>query len=243
MSKLSILLVVIIFTSCTSLKRGYLAKVKNETNNISDSLNLSKIDSIRAFSVKKTDSLLVEYKLHEKEKALRSSLINNLFEQFAIQLNHDRIYTSILQKNSNKKKKNNLIQYHNALVVLLNSAAYYNSTYEKSKRIRRAFNRGDIGNHIPKNVIQKSKRFLYATKVRKKAIENLQQLKTIDSRIYKLPKTNIFKSAGVTLFRKNDRIINTVYGTFSFIGKTFLGSPSEIKLHKKKEKLMIDALS
>ncbi len=112
-----------------------------------------------------------------------------------------------------------------AAAKLLQSAAFYDRILQPKGKIRRALNRGEVGNGIPRGVLQKSRRFLYSVAVRKSVSSDPGngKMDAADSLLVQLPKTTIWKSGFYGLYRKNDRIINACYGVFTFVGTKIFG--------------------
>lgn len=211
--------------SCANLKRNYLGKAKRDPaiSKIS-AQQLSQLDIIRKHLDLKTDSFLqvLSIKKHNN-RHLSATEINKLYSDFRVQLDFDRIFNSILQTG---RKKNSLTPLQrSAGAYLLSSAFMYDQTYQKNRSIRRAINRGDIGNKIPRNILQKSRKFLYSPKVRKKLSQPNEKTKPelADSLLRQLPSTNFWKAAYYSIYRKNDRISALLYNIFPYAGNSLFG--------------------
>jgi hypothetical protein len=219
-------LVLVVASSCSSLKHNYLGKTKRNTANFNIGIEqLIRLDSIRKRLDSNSDSLVRDLSVKkEKNKHLTAIEINKLYSNLGVQLEFDRIYNSILQSRKTKKKMLTPTQRY-AGAYLLKSAYEYDQNYQKNKSIRRAINRGDIANKIPRNVLQKSRRFLYFPKIRRKLSLPVEQSKAdpADELLRQLPPTNFFKAGFYSLYRHNDRISSLFYNIFPYAGNSLFG--------------------
>ena len=243
---ISILLLVAI-SSCSGLKHNYLGKTKRNQANFTISLpQLTRLDTIRKLLDLNSDSLLQTLSVKkEQNKHLTAIEINKLYSNLGVQLEFDRIYNSILQSRKTKKKTLTPIQRY-AGAYLLKSALEYDLNYQKNKSIRRAINRGDIANKIPRNVLQKSRRFLYSPKIRRKLSLPVEKSKAdpADELLQQMPHTNFFKAVYYTLYRHNDRISSLAYNIFPYAGNSLFGKVgNRITNRVKQRKYAVQLLS
>jgi hypothetical protein len=211
--------------SCVSLNHNYLGKAKRDPAIITiNNLQFSQMELLRKKLDIKADSLINTLSLKKKNnRHLNAAEINQLYANFHVQLDFDRIFNSILQTRRKKQSFTSLQRLAGA--YLLKSALNYDQTYQKNKYIRRAINRGDVGNKIPRNILQKSRKFLYSPKVRKKLTISSRVGKSdlADSLLKQLPSTNLCKSAYYGVFRQNDRISAFFYNIFPYAGNSLFG--------------------
>ena len=230
----------VILSSCASLKTNYLGKANRELSNFKlGAVELAALDSGRKASEQHMDSLVNRITAKDHSRHLAANEINELFSSFAIQLGHARIFNAILHKENLSREQLSDLQYYSA-VQLLESAVFFDKCFQKHNKIRRILNRGDAGNSIPKNIIQKSRTFLYSPAVRQKLLKRKVALKadTLNVALAHLPRTNACKSFFYTLYRKNDRIINSFYSLFTFTGSAILGT-SKVKTPVKAKQRAI----
>ena len=171
------------------------------------------------------DSILKVISDAKKKRGYLKALdINYLYSNFGDQLNNDRYYQCMLQKKSQKRDILNNEQYL-ATLELLSSAADYEYSYQKNRFVRRTLNRGDSGNSIPRQVLNKSRNFLYSPSVRKKLKAQSSSVKTAltDSLYQRLPPTNCWKFLSHWLYRDNDRIHSFLYGS-AYLGSYIFGN-------------------
>jgi hypothetical protein len=218
------LILVISMFSCVSIRSNYLGRnqiaVGDTTLLQEPSPMQKKMLQVRA------DSLLnIVSELKKKNRHLHGREINRLYSNFAEQLNNDRYYQYLLQKQSVDKDSLSYQQYLAAL-ELMSSAAVYDKSYQTNRLIRRTINRGDRGNNIPKNILQKSRNYLYSHSIRKTLENNYAKYyntKT-DSLFGFLPTTSNCEALRKRVFRDNDRfhsfIYGFVYGSSYLIGNT-----------------------
>ncbi len=172
-----------------------------------------------------TDSIL---KVISDAKKLRGYLkaveINYLYTNFGEQLNRDRYYQCLLQKKPLNRDSLSSEQYL-ATLELLSSAADYEYSYQKNRLVRRNLNRGDSGNGIPRQVLNKSRNFLYSPSVRKELEAQPASIRTplTDSLFRRLPSTNCWKSLACRLYKNNDRIHSFLYGS-AYLGSYIFGN-------------------
>ena len=179
-------LVLFLGISCVSLQNNYLGPMTNFGQDSIPSRILSINEKI--IKQKQIDSLLKNISERKRFKRhLTAQEINQLYTGFGEQLNNDRFYQYELQKHKLIYDSLNEEQYQAAL-ELLSSAAYYEESYQKNKVARRTLNRGDSGNNIPSQVLQKSRNFLFAPSIRdilKKQRTNFQiQQQTVYSNCF-----------------------------------------------------------
>lgn len=221
---LTALLSIIVLSSCVSLRYGYLGPASGSFNDTMAANFISEKQKLRLQT--RTDSLL---KVMSEQKKMKRHLlgreINQLYSDFGVQLNSDRYYQYMLSKQPLAKDSLSYDQYLAAL-ELLSSAASYDKIYQKERLVRRAINRGDSGNDIPKNVLQKSRNFLYSPVIRKRLERNYScyyNPKT-DSLYKLLPHTGNALALQKRIFRSNDQfhslIYDIVYGGSYVVGNT-----------------------
>jgi len=232
-----LVLSILFFASCSSLQKNYLGKAERQFINIKiDNKQLAQLDSARSITDHKADSLVRSFEAKGHTRHLNAYEVNALFSGFADQLDCDRAYNSILQKSKKVKGQLSPMQRY-AAAKLLRSAYTYDSLYQHQRKVRRTLNRGDAANNIPRNIIQKSRDFLYSSSVRKKLLNHSGKQDAADSLLMRLPATNFFKETYYSLYRHNDCIINSLYGTFSFAGATLFGKKSgPVRLRAKQKK-------
>lgn len=161
----------------------------------------------------------------KRKSYLRAIQINQLYSVFGQQLNNDRYYNDVLQKNKTKADSLSPEQYQAAL-ELLSSAQNYERSYQKNRLVRRSLNRGDPGNNIPREVLWKSNKFLYNPAIRKELEINFMRYynRQTDRVFNQLPKTNACIALRNSVFHKNDRlhscIYTIVYGGSYVVGNT-----------------------
>ena len=213
-----------VLSSCSSIKRNYLGSAEREPISCKiDSSELAILDSNLKHTEIRTDSL-IQVLSKKKNRHLTAIENNQLILNFGNHLYYDRTFNSLLQKGNKKKDALTDAQCYYA-IRLLQSALYYDRTFQNKRKIRRMLNRGDDGNRIPKNIIQKSRSFLYSPAIRKKLKQSIKSAKT-DSLFKLLPSTNFLKYVYYNTYRKNDRFINGCYSFFTFCGTKLLGKSS-----------------
>jgi len=164
---------------------------------------------------RKVDSLLHIMTLQKKDRrSLKAADINQLYTAFGKQLNQDRYYNSILQREGFNSQDNLQSEKYFAAIKLLISASEYNRSYHQIRFVRRAVNRGDSGNNIPKRVLRKSDNYLYSCSVRKEISKQNKKLNNSgrDSLVSLLPCTNLIKSCFRRIYQDNDRFHDLLYG-------------------------------
>jgi len=233
--------------SCSSLKHNYLGKARRQAGTSSLSPKyIAKMDSSRNLLDIKADSLLHTIWIKKREdKHLSANEVNQLNSNFGAQLDIDRIFNSMLQSSKTKRKFLTSTQRY-AGVRLLQSALLYDETYQQIDIVRRTLNRGDLGNQVPQNVLQKARKFLYSKSIRKKLSYRKEGSKydVTDSLLQLLPKANFWKEAYYSIYRKNDRMNAIGYHLFSFAGNSLMGSGgSRYSNRKKQKKYAIQLLS
>jgi len=188
--------------------------------------NIAPSETEKIILQRKADSLLVIITEQKKRAShLRATQINQLYNVFGEQLNNDRYYNEVLQKNKIETDSLSPEQYRAAL-ELLSSAENYERSYQKNRLVRRSLNRGDRGNHIPREILWKSNKFLYNTTIRKKLETNFMRYydRKTDSIFNQLPQTSTCIALRNIVFHKNDRLhscmYNIVYGGSYVVGNT-----------------------
>jgi len=177
-----------------------------------------------------------------QKRYLKANAVNQLFAGFGKQLDFDRQYNSILQKNSVATDSIKAVETYAAAQLLL-SASIYENTYQKNRVVRRTLNRGESGNHIPKRALQRSRAYLYSTSVRKKISGHNKKYYSpaTDSILRTLPKTNWLKEITCRVFQKNDRL-NTVGYNFLFTTIKRLGYSAGLVHGTSQQKLNAEKL-
>lgn len=247
MRNLIVFVVLFSIFSCANLKHNYLGKTKRDPSisKISEQ-QLSQLDLIRKHLDIKTDSLLLTLSaINQNNRHLNANEINKLYSNFRVQLDFDRIFNSILQTGRTKKNSLTAVQRY-AGAYLLKSASVYDQLYQKNRKIRRPLNRGDIGNKIPHNILQKSRKFLYSPKIRKKLSRYNEKSKNTlaDSLLHQLPATNFWKEAYYSIYRRNDRISALLYNIFPYAGNSLFGKVgNRITNRVRQRKYAIQLLS
>jgi hypothetical protein len=229
-----------LLTACVSVQKNYLGSNKEKIKPLNRILYpLS--DGERNFLNRYTDSLLtVNEQLKKAKKPLKAIDINELYSGFGIQLDHDRYYNAILQKG---KENNDSIKWLQAYAAaqLLSSAASYDTIYQENRLVRRALNRGETGNNIPKKSLQRSRNYLYAPSVREKIAKQNKKCyyPATDSILGSLPKTNHLKALFYTIYRKNDRFNSLIYN-ISHAGSYVVGNSVGIFHGSSERKVYAD---
>lgn len=229
----------IIFSSCVTLQNNFIATKQAAAENkkpVSDperkKLNQEADSILRKLSSENTNALHI-----------KADDLNKIYTTFSRQLDYDRYYNSILQKGQVLPDTLTSEQCL-ASIILLSSAADYDKSYYLNKKIRRALNRGNYSNNIPRNTLQKSNEFLYSPEVRER-IENCAERKIsseFDSLYKSLPQTDYLKAAWYWLYRGNERISSFVYdatgaGSYAF-GNTVGAFNKKIDQVKSAEKIL-----
>lgn len=208
--------------SCVTIRNNYLGPTNCEQEVFNQRM-LS--DSEKRQNLLKTDQLLQVVSEQRKQSMhFKAQLINQLYTDFGGQLNEDRKYQCLLNRQPINKDTLSAGQYL-ATIELLSSAANYEQYYQRNRFIRRNMNRGDSGNNIPKLILQKSRNFLFAPSVRKRLETQPVNLKTYltDSLYRQLPKTNTFKATFHRVYRNNDRLHAFLYNS-AYIGSYCFGN-------------------
>ncbi len=220
---LGLFLMVVLF-SCVSIRTSFLG---SDFGALNDTI-LSAVPSEKQKMLLqlRADSLLkVIAEQKRKNKHLLGKEINQLYTGFGEQLNNDRYYQYLLNKKPFKKDSLSYDQYLAAL-ELMTSAANYDKSYQKDRFARRTINRGDTGNNIPKNILQKSRNYLYSHSVRKTLESDFPKYynSKTDSLFKVFPATSPAKSLCKRVFRNNDFfhsfIYSFVYGGSYVVGNT-----------------------
>lgn len=231
--------------SCVSLKHNYLGVAKRQAGTSAYVPNyIARLDSTRQTLDIQMDSLL--YTIWEKkrvDKHLCADEINMLYSNFGCQLDYDRVFNAMLQSSRTKRKFLTPMQRY-AGARLLQSAWSYDRSYQQIDMVRRTLNRGDKGNQIPRNVLQKARKFLYAPGIRKKLSyrKKVSKPDIADSLLRQLPSTSFIKEMYYSVFCQNDRIHSIGYDLFSFMGKSLFGSSGNRYTDQKKQKRYAERL-
>lgn len=214
----------VLLISCVSIRANFLGQ---DNNNLNAGVPLSALSEKRKLVLQtRADSLLnVISEQKKKNKHLSGREINQLYSGFGEQLNNDRYYHYFLNKYPIAPDSLTYDQYLAAL-ELMSSAASYDKSYQVNRIVRRAINRGDPGNNIPENILQKSRNYLYSHSVRKTLENNFTKYynATTDSLFKLLPATSPTKAFSNRVFRNNDLfhsfIYSFVYGGSYIVGNT-----------------------
>ncbi len=205
------LIIIFLLTSCLTLKENYISS----SNPSSDANFISKpvSNAERKLLNHQADSIMK--KLSERKGAelhIKAEDLNKLYTIFSRQIEYDRYYNSILLKGASD---NDSITSEQCLasIYLLNSAAYYDKTYYANKKVRRALNRGNYSNNIPKNTLQKSNEFLYSPEIRKSISPCLEKKISpeFDSIYNSLPSTDYLHASKNWFNRGNESVSSFVY--------------------------------
>jgi hypothetical protein len=184
----------------------------------------------------RADSLLkVITEQKRKNKHLLGREINQLYAGFGEQLSNDRYYHYLLNKYPIAPDSLTYDQYLAAL-ELMSSAASYDKSYQEDRFVRRAINRGDPGNNIPKNILQKSRNYLYSHSVRKILESDFPKYynSETDSLFNVLPATSPAKALVKRVFRNNDLFHSFIY-SFVYGGSYVVGNTIGL-FHKKTDR-------
>ena len=207
-------LIAVSLTACVTVQKNYIRETcLGQSITFQSGNPLS--DSERKAISRKVDSLLHVMALQKKDqKSLKAADINQLYTAFGKQLDQDRYYSSILENEKESNPQNNRsCECSFAALKLLSSAADYDRSYQQIRIMRRALNRGETGNNIPKRILRKSSDFLYSTSVRREISKQYGEFKCTgyDSLMSSLPKTNLIKVWFHQLYKNNDRIHGLFY--------------------------------
>ena len=229
------LLLVIAMFSCVSLRTNYLGVFTGSSN---DRIQVSAPSDRQKLRLQaRADSLLnIISEQKKKNRHLLGREINQLYSGFGEQLNNDRYYQYLLQRKSFVNDSLSYDQYWAAL-NLMSSAANYEQSYETNRTVRRAINRGDPGNNIPKHVLQRSRNFLYSHAVRKTLETDFSRFynaKT-DSLFKLLPATSSCKALRKRFFRDNDQFHSFIY-SFVYGGSYVVGNTIGL-FHRKTDRV------
>lgn len=184
----------------------------------------------------RADSLLrIISEQKKRNNHLLGREINQLYSGFGEQLNNDRYYQYLLHKQPLMSDSLSYDQYLAAL-ELMSSAAVYDKSYQQNRTVRRAINRGDPGNNIPRHILQKSRNFLYSHSVRRNLEEDFSKFyntKT-DSLFKLLPPTSSCKALRKRFFRNNDLFHSIIY-SFVYGGSYLVGNTIGL-FHRKTDR-------
>lgn len=220
---LLLLLALLAMFSCVSLQNNYIGKSKVLLNDSIQSVALTEKQKLQLQN--KSDSLLkIISEKKGKNKHLDGREINLLYSGFADQLNSDLYYQSILEKYPVTTDSLSYDQYLAAL-ELMSSATNYEKSYQSNRTARRAINRGDPGNNIPRRILYKSQNFLYSPSVRKTLEADFSKFYNAetDSLFKLLPATSSCKALRKRFFRNNDFFHSLIY-SFVYTGSFVVGN-------------------
>jgi hypothetical protein len=230
------------FSSCVTISTNYLETDQWPTKlSVLSSIPFSEQD--RYVLNMNADSLIQSIELQKRQKRyLKANAVNQLFTGFGRQLDLDRYYNSILQKNPVDNDSLKAVETY-AAAQLLCSASIYEKTYQKNRVVRRTLNWGESGNRIPKRALQRSRAYLYSTFVRKKISgQNKKYYSPVTDSILKtLPKTNWLKEITCRVFQKNDRLNRMGYN-FLFTAINTLGNSAGLVHGTSQQKLNAEKL-
>jgi hypothetical protein len=230
------------FSSCVTISTNYLETDQWPTKlSVLSSIPFSEQD--RYVLNMNADILIQSIELQKRQKRyLKANAVNQLFTGFGRQLDLDRYYNSILQKNPVDNDSLKAVETY-AAAQLLCSASIYEKTYQKNRVVRRTLNRGESGNRIPKRALQRSRAYLYSTFVRKKISgQNKKYYSPVTDSILKtLPKTNWLKEITCRVFQKNDRLNRMGYN-FLFTAINTLGNSAGLVHGTSQQKLNAEKL-
>jgi uncharacterized protein YycO len=236
-----IILLLLVESSCVSLQKNYLVERINLLED--QKVNFIPSEAKKNILQIKADSLLQVISEHKRQGLhLHASEINQLYAVFGQQLNNDRYYNEILQR---EKIDNDSLspQQYLAALELLSSAENYQHSYGKNRLVRRTLNRGDRGNNIPRGVLWRSNKFLYDPSIRRileKCILRYYNHQT-DSIFNQLPETNVFINLKNRVFRNNDRIHSCLYNS-AYTGSYVVGNTIGLFSQPTNRKLNADLL-
>ncbi len=221
--KLILIFLIAFEMSCVSLQKNYLVNQTGSEVKLMPTFIPS--GTKKQFLQRQADSLLLVISEQKKRNShLKGLLINKLYSVFGEQLNNDRYYNEVLQRNKIKNDSLTPEQYRAAL-ELLSSAENYQHSYQKNRLVRRSMNRGDQGNNIPKGVLWKSNKFLYSPSIRKEMEKSFMRYdnRQSDSIFNLLPETNVSIALRNNVFHNNDRLHSCIYG-FVYGGSYIVGN-------------------
>ena len=227
--ELCLLILLVGLSSCGSLRLTYLGKIPRHNGII-----YSKEQFLFLYNSEKKriqldeDSLLREIEIHKKNKNyLTAKDLNHLYSSFGDQLDVDRYYSSLLANDKSKRDSLTSLQAY-AAASLLASARWYLDSLAVNPSIRRALNRGDKGNYIPRNILNKCDKFLYSYPLRSRLGKARHDSKyPTDSLLKKLPQTNILKSLFRPVIHFPERIGSATVNFIQSIGKVAFSRNSE----------------
>jgi hypothetical protein len=241
-------MILLFITSCISIRYNYIGGLRTKGVNNQMTIDyLPYYENQRKQISHQADSLIQAISLkNEKRNFISANDLNLLYETFGAQLNNDRYFNSLLKKGNFRRDSLSTIQRY-AASRLLFSANEYNTLYQDNQVIRRALNRGDMGNNIPRNILRKSQYFLNSPRIRRVLSRGrVNSAFDTDSIMQHLPKTSFFKSIYNHIYQRNDRINSIKYFCFHFIGKSFFARKSatakEISSHKKNATQLLSEL-
>lgn len=221
--------------SCVTFRSNYLGS----SNLGADEVILLRPPSAekRRILQNKADSLVRIITIQkDKNRHLRGREINQLYSGFGEQLNLDRYYHYKLQQIPVSTDSLSYDQYL-AELELMSSASTYERIYQTNRIVRRALNRGEPGNNIPKHVLRKSQNFLYAPALRKVLELNFPKYynSKTDSLFKQIPATNPVKAFRQRFFRGNDLYHAYLY-SFTYGGSYMVGNTIGL-FHSHSDKL------
>lgn len=220
--------ITIFFSSCISLRHNYLGlhHKKNQTNQLGIGY-LSYYENQRKQLDYRADSLIKAIKSKRiKREHIGAIDLKHLYVNFSAQLDVDKYFNILLRKGPRRHDSLSVVQRY-AGVKLLMSSAWYNQFYGNDRVIRRALNRGDKSNSIPRNTLRKSSYFLNSPAIRRNlAAGKRNDTFPTDSILRLLPKTNFVKAFYNRIYQKNDRINAIAKGSFQFLGRCFFAGQS-----------------
>ncbi len=209
MSFLLLLLFISVFSSCLTLRKGYIHHTGIMEHQICNEPVDSLLPVLQAEKQKLlglADTISARFP-HKTARVVAPEPINALFDNLQANLSVDSVLHAMFRCSGNR----------DALKILLESADSYNRCYMADRQIRRTVNRGNKAAMVPRGVLNKTQRFLLSPTIRKQAGHPLPG---------DLKKASAAAGMGFALCRRGDRLneagyllMNGLSGLFgNFIG-------------------------
>ncbi len=235
-SFLLLILFLFVFSSCLTLKKGYI----QHTEVIEQQIFCEPVDSLLPeLQAEKrklmgiADTISAKFP-HKASGVFSPEPINALFDNLQANLSVDSALHAMFRCSGNR----------DALKTLLESADSYNRCFRNDRQIRRMVNRGNNAAMIPRGVLNKTQRFLLSPTVRKEAGSSLPG---------DLKKASTMAEIGFVLCRRGDRLneagyrlMNGLSGLFgNFVGSfnkkpdSFPGSEDLLSLLKPLDIILV----
>lgn len=230
--------------SCINLRYNYVGVPHRQS--LSDTLNVTYMQFYERQKIQvnnHADSLVKTVVANRRKRYhMRAAELNQLYTSFGEQLNIDRYFNGLLRKGRLKHDSLSALQSYAGSQLLL-SASLYNRMYKSSRIIRRALNRGNKSNNVPRNTLRKSSNFLYSPSVRKIVTNGRREsIYPTDSILGVLPRTNILRVLQNQVGQFGDQLNSLAGNCFAFLGKSFFGRNSAVNTLKINNKQLADTL-